>query len=75
MANKEEVASFSLKIEDLVWEKDVSYMEAIIIYCENSGIEVETAAKLISGVLKSKIKMEAEGLNYLPKSNTMKLPF
>lgn len=74
MANKDEIAEFSLKIEDLVWEKDVSYMEAIILYCEQTGFELEVAAKLISGSLKSKIKMEAEELHFLPRSNTVKLP-
>jgi hypothetical protein len=49
-------------------------MDAIILYCEETGFEVELAAKLISGVLKSKIKIEAESLHFLPKSNTAKLP-
>ena len=75
MANKEEITNFSLLIEELVWEKDISYMDAVILYCENTGFELETAAKLISGALKSKIKIEAEELNFLPKSNTAKLPF
>lgn len=74
MATKEEVSSFSLAIEELVWEKDISYMEAVILHCERTGFEIEIAAKMISGVLKSKIKIEAEDLNFLPKSNTAKLP-
>lgn len=74
MATKEEVSSFSLAIEELVWEKDISYMEAIVLHCERTGFEIEIAAKMISGVLKSKIKIEAEDLNFLPKSNTAKLP-
>ena len=49
MANKEEIANFSMTIENLVWEKDISYMEAIVLYCEQTGFEVETAAKLVSG--------------------------
>ena len=69
---KEEITDFSLRIEDLVWEKDISYMEAILLYCENTGFEIEVAAKLISSALRSKIKMEAEELNFLPKSWTTK---
>lgn len=72
--NKEEITNFSLMIEELVWEKDITYMDAIILYCEQTGLEVELAAKMISGALKSKIKLEAEELNFLPKSNTAKLP-
>lgn len=64
-----------MKIEDLVWMKDISYMDAIILYCEETGFEVEMASKLISGTLRSKIKIEAEQLHFLPKSNTAKLPF
>jgi len=74
MPTKDEITEFSLKIEDLVWEKDISYMEAIVLYCEKTGFEIELAAKLISGALKSKIKLEAESLHFLPKSNTVKLP-
>lgn len=75
MASKEEVLDFSMKIEDLVWMKDISYMDAIILYCEETGFELELVSKMISGTLKSKIKIEAEQLNFLPKSNTAKLPF
>jgi hypothetical protein len=63
-----------MKIEELVWMKDISYMEAVVLYCEQTDFEVELAAKLISGALKSKIKIEAQELNFLPKSNTAKLP-
>ena len=72
--SRDEIVSFSCEIERIVYEQDVSYMDAILIYCENTGFEVELAAKLISETLKSKIKMEAEDLHFLPKSNTIKLP-
>lgn len=71
---REEIVNFSIMIEKIAKEKHVSYMDAVILYCEETGFEVEVAAKLISNALKSKIKMEAEELNFLPKSNTTKLP-
>jgi hypothetical protein len=74
MANNEEITTFSLTIEKIASEKKTSYMDAILLHCEQTGFEVEVAAKLISGALKSKIKIEAEELNFLPKSNTVKLP-
>jgi hypothetical protein len=74
VSNKDEITTFSLTIEKLAKEKNTSYMDAIILYCEQTGFEVEVAAKLISGALKSKIKMEAEELHFLPKSNTSRLP-
>jgi hypothetical protein len=74
MPTKEEILNFSMIIEELVWEKDISYMDAIVLHCEQTGFEVEIAAKLVSNVLKSKIKLEAEELHFLPKSKTNKLP-
>lgn len=75
MPTKDEITTFSLAIETLAKKKDVPYMDAVIMYCSEIGLEVEVAAKLISGALKSKIKIEAEELHFLPKSNTVKLPF
>jgi len=69
------MTTFSLNIETLVSKKNVPYMDAVLMYCEETGLEVELAAKLVSGALKSKIQLEAEDLNFLPKSNTTKLPF
>ena len=71
---KEEATNFSVHIEKLAKDKHISYMDAIILYCEETGFEIEVAAKLISSTLKSKIKMEAEELHFLPKSETAKLP-
>ena len=74
MPTKEEITEFSLRIEDLAGTKNVSYMDAIVLHCETTGLEIELAAKMVSGALKAKIKLEAESLNFLPKSNTTKLP-
>ena len=70
----EDIQKFSLEIEELVYMKDIPYIDAVVMYCEQTGFEIETAAKLVSGVLKSKIKLEAEELHYLKKSNTSQLP-
>ena len=72
--NAEDINRFSMAIEELVYMKDIPYIDAVVEYCEQTGFELETAAKLISGVLKSKIKLEAEDLHYLKKSNTSQLP-
>lgn len=74
MPNKDEITTFSLNIETIVKEKKVTYMDAILLYCDNTGLEIELASKLVSGALKSKIKVEAEELHFLPRSNTNKLP-
>lgn len=74
MISRDEMITFSFEIEKIVEEKDVSYIDAVVLYCEQTGFEIELAAKLVSGALKSKIKLEAEDLHFLPKSNTNKLP-
>jgi hypothetical protein len=63
---------FSSIIEQTVQEKRLSYMDAIVWWCEKNEMEVETAAKLINSIIKEKIKVEAQELNYLEKS--AKLP-
>jgi hypothetical protein len=73
-ATRDQMLNFSLDIEEIVYMKDISYMDAIIEYCEQNEVEIEVAASLISNNLKSKIQLEAEDLNFLPKSNTTKLP-
>lgn len=65
---------FSKEIEDLVWEKDIEYIDAVLLYCEKNNIELETAASLIklNQNLKSRVREEAEELNFLAK--TTRLP-
>jgi hypothetical protein len=70
----DDIQKFSLEIEEIVYMKDIPYIDAVIMYCEQSNFEVETAAKLISGVLKSKIQLEAEELHFIKKATTSQLP-
>lgn len=74
MATEDEITSFSLSIETLVETKTISYIDAIVHYCQINGLEVELAAKLLSGALKAKLKKEAEELHYIARSKTRKLP-
>jgi hypothetical protein len=57
--------SFSLKIEEISNNLDISYMDAIVWYCEKNEIEVETAAKLINTKIKETIALEAGKLNMM----------
>jgi len=56
---------FSLKIETIVKEKRISYMDAIIWYCEENEIDTGTISNLVSKSLKEKIKVEATNLKML----------
>lgn len=63
-----------IEIEKIVQNKKISYIEAVVYYCEATGLEVEVAGTLIKSnpKLKAVIQEEAEDLHFLPK--TRKLP-
>ena len=66
---------FSLIIEGVVKEKrPIAYMDAIIWYCEQNNIEIETTSRLISKSLKEKIQVEAMNANMLKVEKGGKLP-
>jgi hypothetical protein len=66
---------FSLIIEGVVKEKKpISYMDAIVWYCQENGIEIETTARLISKPLKEKIQLEATNLRMLKFPKCGQLP-
>ena len=66
---------FSLIIEGVVKDKrPITYMDAILWYCEENKIEVETDGRLISKALKEKIQVECTTANLLKLPETGKLP-
>ena len=67
---------FAQEIESLVQKnEDMSYIDAIIHFCETNNIDVESVPKLISKALKEKIKYEAMELNFLKKTSRARLVF
>ncbi len=68
-------ARFAQEIESLVQvNKDMNYIDAIVYFCDNNNIDVESVPKLISKPLKEKLKYEAQELNFLKRSSRAKLP-
>ena len=66
---------FSLIIEGVVKDKrPITYMDAILWYCEQNQIEVESVDRLISKALKEKIQVEASKQNLIKMEATGKLP-
>lgn len=67
-------SEFMGEIDKIVENKRISYIDAVLFYCEQNGIEIETAAALVKGSakMKAKIQDDAEDLNFLPR--TRKLP-
>jgi len=64
---------FSLIIEGVVKDKrPITYMDAILWYCEQNQIEVESVGRLISKALKEKIQVEASKANLIKIQETGK---
>ncbi len=63
---------FQGSIEELVQKTKMTYIDAIMFYCEENKLEPETAGKMVGGKLKQNVQDEAEDLHLIPK--TSKLP-
>ena len=63
---------FMENIEKLVQKTNISYIDAVMYYCEENKLEPETAGKMIGGKLKQNIQDEAEDLHLIQR--TSKLP-
>jgi hypothetical protein len=71
MPTKDEMFKFQQEIETLVAGTDYNYMEAIVEYCNLTGMEIELASTLVNKDLKAKIAIDAENLNMLPKASRL----
>lgn len=65
---------FAQDIESLVKECRINYIDAIVTYCEENKIEIDTISKLVTKPLKEKLKNDATELNFLKKTTRAKLP-
>lgn len=65
---------FAEEIEAMVLKTRMNYIDAIVEYCTENEIELESVGKLVSKPLKEKIKCEAMELNYLKPTSKGKLP-
>ena len=63
-------SQFAMEIENIVKEKQIDYLDAVMYYVEKNNVEIETIASFIksSQILKSKIALEAEELNMIKRS-------
>ena len=65
---------FSLKIEAMVKEKQMPYMDAVIDYCKSNYIDVGQIQSMVNNSLKEKIKSEAINLKMLKEKKGGTLP-
>ena len=59
--------TFSMEIERLAIDKNISHMDAVLDYCQRNELEPDTVSNLISKSLKEKIEANARDLNFLPR--------
>ena len=64
--------SFSLEVEKIAKEKNITHMEAVLEHCRIQQIEPDSVSRLITKSLKDKIEANARDLNLIPKQ--AKLP-
>lgn len=67
--------NFSQVIEKYVHERGMSYLEAIMWFCESNNIEVEAVASLLkkSDVIRMKLEAECENANMISRSKKLPL--
>jgi len=63
--------TFTGLVEDAVFKKNMTYIDAVAYVCESESIEPEDVKKFISPMIKGKLEGEAISLNFLPRQNTL----
>ena len=73
MTTREEKNNFSMLIEQRAIDHGITHLEAIMDYCEETGLEPEVAGSLVNASLKGKLEEEARDLRFLPKGSKLPL--
>jgi hypothetical protein len=69
----ENILQVSTRIESLVQEHSMTYIDACVFYCEKTGLEIEYVGEILekNQLLKNKIQEEAEQLNFIKKTGSI----
>jgi hypothetical protein len=72
---KNQVFKFLREIEAICKTDKIKYMDAVLYFCEQNNLEVESVAKVIldNPLLHSRIQEEAEEMNYIEKTRRLPL--
>ena len=73
MPNEDEILSFSRHMEQIANDEHIDILDAITHYCEESKLEFDTAADLVSSALKEKIREQAIAMNLIRKESSLPL--
>ena len=65
---------FVQEIESVVQKNaEMNYIDAIIYFCEQNSIDLESVPKLVTKPLKEKLKYDAQKLNFIKRTTRARL--
>jgi len=64
-------SEFSKLVEKTVLDNKMNYMDAVLLICEDHGIDPEDVRKFVSAPIQEKIEGEAMRLNLIPRTNEL----
>jgi len=64
-------AEFSKLVEKNVRDKKMTYMDAVIMVCDEHGIDPQDVRKFVSAPIQGKIEGEAMRMNLIPRTNEL----
>lgn len=73
MTKNDDRTKFSQMIERTVADQGITHIEAIVNYCEKTGLEIEMVKGLVNISLKKKLEEEGKALRYI-KGKSASLP-
>lgn len=62
---------FAIIIEEFVIEHEITHMDAVLLYCEQKGLEPSEVKRLVTKPLREKLEHNARKLNFLPKTGVL----
>ena len=71
MATKITPKKFTIIIEDLVREKRMTHLEAVIHYCEQNQLEAHACTRWMDKTMRDNIQYDAEAQKYFPKPSSL----
>lgn len=70
MPTKEEIQNFSLMLREMSAFRNIGLWEALVTYCETTGMESEVAASLLTRSVLADMAAEVHDLNLLKVRGT-----
>lgn len=62
------VPNFEKTVKEIVQEKGIKYIEAVLIYCEQNGVDPDYTKNLMTDDIKKCLEAEFDSLNMIDDS-------